>query len=290
MHIESFFHEPTSTLTYVVHDGTVGIVIDPVRDYDSKSARTSWRSSERVAAYLDRENIDLPYVIDTHVHADHLTGLPFFKERYGAQAVTGARVCEIQATFREIYNLGIDFPTDGSQFDVLLGDTERLNFGDLEVEALCTPGHTPAHMSWKIGNAVFLGDTLFMPDYGSARCDFPGGSAAKLYDSIQRLYAMPDETRLFVCHDYLPGGRSLAFESTVAEQKRRNVQIDANTTREAYVAFREKKDATLEAPNLILPSLQVNIRAGELPKPEANGTSFLKIPLNALGSNTTARG
>jgi len=283
MKIQHFFDPSTWTLSYVVQDGRAAVVIDPVRDYDPKSGRTSWASSERVAAYLDRERLEVPYVIDTHAHADHLTGLPFFKQRYGARSVTGARVGEIQRSFRDVFDLGADFPVDGRQFDVLLDEGKRLGFGSLEVEALHTPGHTPAHMSWRIGDAVFLGDTLFMPDYGSARCDFPGGSAAILYDSIQRLYAMPDDTRLFVCHDYLPGGRPLAFETTVREQKRSNIQIDERTTREAYVAFREKRDAGLEAPALILPSIQVNIRAGELPPARANGTSYLEIPLNVLG-------
>lgn len=283
MEIRPFFDEQTWTLTYVVHDGRVAVVIDPVRNYDPKSARTSWRSSEEVAAYLDREGLSVPYVIDTHAHADHMTGLPFFKARYGAQSVTGARIGEIQRVFRDIYDLGPAFPVDGSQFDLLIDEGVKLGFGSLEVEAMHTPGHTPAHMSWKIGDAVFLGDTLFMPDYGSARCDFPGGSASTLYDSIQRLYAMPDATRLFVCHDYRPGGRPVAHQTSVGEQKRKNIQIDGRTSREAYVVFREKKDAELEAPALILPSLQVNIRAGELPEPAANGIAYLKIPLDKLG-------
>jgi glyoxylase-like metal-dependent hydrolase (beta-lactamase superfamily II) len=281
--IQHFFDPRTSTLSYVVHDGRAAVVIDPVRDYDPKSGRTAWTSAAQIAAFLDRARLDVRYVIDTHVHADHLTGLPYFKERYGAPTVTGALVGEVQRHFRDVFHLGEDFPVDGSQFDVLLDEGQRLGFGALEVEALHTPGHTPAHMSWKIRDAVFLGDTLFMPDYGTARCDFPGGSAATLHDSIQRLYALPDETRLFVCHDYLPGGRALAFETSVAEQKRSNVQLDARTTREAFVAFRNQRDATLEAPVLILPSLQVNIRAGELPPAESNGVSSLKIPLTPGG-------
>jgi len=283
MHIEPFFDEDTSTLTYVVHDGRSAVVIDPVRDYDPKSGHTSWASAEKVAAYLERERLALPYVIDTHAHADHLTALPLFKTRYGARAVTGARVGEVQRAFRDIYNLGPEFPVDGRQFDLLVEEGQRLGFGSLEVEALHTPGHTPAHMSWRIGDAVFVGDTLFMPDYGSARCDFPGGSAAVLYDSIQRLYALPDDTRLFMCHDYRPGGRPLAFETTVREQKRSNVQISERTRKAEYVALREKRDAGLAAPTLILASLQVNIRAGELPEPESNGVSYLKIPVDLLG-------
>lgn len=287
MKIQHFFETQTSTLSYVVHAGKDAVVIDPVRDYDPKNGRTSWTSAEQIAAYIDREGLRVHYVIDTHAHADHLTGMPFFKERYGARTVTGARMGEIQRIFRDIYNLGADFPVDARQFDVLLDEGDRLDFGELTVEALHTPGHTPAHMSWKIRDAVFVGDTLFMPDYGSARCDFPNGSAEQLYDSIQRLYALPDATRLFLCHDYRPGGRPLAFQTTVGEQKRSNIQINARTTKAEYVAFRAERDASLAAPVLILPSLQVNIRAGELPPPESNGVSYLKIPLNLLGRRAT---
>jgi len=283
MKIQHFFDEATSTLSYVVHDATTGVVIDSVRDYDPKSGRTSWTSAEKIAAYVARERLSIRYAIDTHAHADHMSGAPFFKERFGAQSVIGARIGLIQATFRDLYNLPRDFPVDGRQFDVLAESGKRLGFGTLEIEAMHSPGHTPACDAWRIGDALFLGDTLFMPDYGSARCDFPGGSAAMLFDSIQRIYALPDATRLFVCHDYRPGGRPLAFETTVAEQKRANVQISARTTKAEFVAFREAKDATLDAPALILPSLQVNIRAGELPEPEPNGTAYLKIPLNRLG-------
>ena len=222
-------------------------------------------------------------MIDTHAHADHLTGLPFFTERFGARTVTGARVGEIQRVFRDFYDLGSDFPVDGSQFDVLLDEGKRLGFGTLEIEAMHTPGHTPAHMSWRVGDAVFVGDTLFMPDYGSARCDFPGGSAAQLYDSIQRLYALPDATRLFVCHDYLPGGRPFAFETTVGEQKRSNVQIDARTTREALRRVppgegRDARGAGADPP--LAPGEHPRRRAAGA---EANGVAYLKIPLDALG-------
>lgn len=283
MRIQHFFDPNTWTVSYVVHAGRTAIVIDPVRDYDPKSARTSWRSCEIVASYLAREQLDVAYVVDTHAHADHLSGIPFFRERFGARSVTGAQVGVIQETFREIFHLGPEFPIDGRPFDVLLEEGERLAFGELELEAIHTPGHTPAHMSWRVGDAIFLGDTLFPPDYGTARCDFPGGSASTLYDSIQRLYALPDATPLFVCHDYLPGGRPLACRSTVGEQKRSNVQLDARTTRESFVRFREERDRNLAAPVLILPSVQVNIRAGELPEPESNGIRYLKIPLDYLG-------
>jgi glyoxylase-like metal-dependent hydrolase (beta-lactamase superfamily II) len=278
--IQHFFDPRTSTLTYVVHAGGRGVVIDPVRDYDAASGHTSWASAEAVARWIDARRLSIPWVIDTHAHADHMSGLPFFQERYGACSVTGSRVGEIQATFRDVYGLPADFPVDGSQFDLLLDEGQRLDVGGFTVEAMHTPGHTPAHMSWRIGDAVFTGDTLFMPDYGTARCDFPGGSAAQLYDSIQRLYALPDATRLFMCHDYQPGGRPLRFESTVGEQKRSNVQLSEHTTREEFVAFRDKRDADLGMPQLILPSLQVNIRAGRLPEPDPNGVTYLRIPLD----------
>jgi glyoxylase-like metal-dependent hydrolase (beta-lactamase superfamily II) len=282
MLVQHFFDPATSTLTYIVHDGRTAVVIDPIRDFDAAGARTAWRSAEHVVAYLDQRKLSVPWVIDTHAHADHLTGLPFFRARYGARTVTGSRVGEVQRSLRDLYNLGPEFPVDGRQFDRLLEEGEELDAGSLRVRALHTPGHTPAHMSWRIGDAIFLGDTLFTPDYGTARCDFPHGSADELYDSIQRLYAFADETRLFVCHDYRPGGRSLRFQSTIGEQKASNVHLNGRTTRAEFVALRQRRDATLEPPALILPSLQVNARAGELPEPERDGVSYLKIPLDRL--------
>jgi glyoxylase-like metal-dependent hydrolase (beta-lactamase superfamily II) len=284
MNVQHFFDEATSTLTYVVHDETdrLGIVIDPIRDFDAHSGRTSWASAERVARYVDERRLRIPYVIDTHAHADHLTGLPFFARRYQARTVTGAHVGDVQEAFKRIYNLPGDFPTDGRQFDVLMDEGDQLEVGALRVRAMHTPGHTPAHMSWRVDDAIFVGDTLFMPDYGTARCDFPGGSAEILYASIQRLYALPDETRLFMCHDYRPGARPLRFETTVGEQKASNVQLDAATSKAAFVTLRNRRDAELPMPALILPSLQVNIRAGELPEPESNGVSYLKIPLDRV--------
>ncbi len=284
MKVEPFFDDATSTLTYVVHDGRAGVVIDPVRAYHKRSGRTSWAPSERVASWLDVRGLSVPYVIDTHAHADHMTGLPLFKERYGSRTVTGSGVGTVQSVFRDVYNLGSDFPVDGSQFDVLLEEGKQLECGSLRIEAMHTPGHTPAHMSWKVEDALFTGDTLFMPDYGTARCDFPGGSAAELWESIRRIYALPDATRLFVCHDYRPGGRPMRFQTTVGEQKRGNVQLDAHTAKETYVAFREERDRGLDVPELMLESLQVNVRAGALPDPEENGVSYLKIPLNRFGS------
>ena len=288
MKIQHFFHEPSSTLTYVVHDGDTAVVVDPVRDYDMASGATSWDASRQVARYLDENRLAVPYVLDTHAHADHLSGIPFFRERYGAKSVTGSQVGKVQAAFRDLFELGEAFPVDGSQFDVLVDEGERLKAGTIEIVPFHTPGHTPAHMSWQVQDALFLGDSLFMPDQGSARCDFPGGSAEELYDSIQRIYALPDETRLFACHDYQPGGRELRFEATVADQKRDNVTVTGSTTKEEFVAFRSGRDADLAVPRLILPSVQVNIRAGELPEPGPGGHRYLKMPLDAFGGSDTS--
>jgi glyoxylase-like metal-dependent hydrolase (beta-lactamase superfamily II) len=282
MNIQHFFDRATSTLTYVVHDDKSGVVIDPVLDYDPKSARTSRGSAEAVAKYIVERKLEIPFVIDTHAHADHLTAMPFFKKRFGARTVTGSRIGEVQRIFRDIYNLGMNFPVDGRQFDLLLDEGQELQAGRFRIRAMHTPGHTPAHMSWQIEDALFVGDTLFMPDYGSARCDFPGGSADQLFDSIQRIYALPASTRLFMCHDYQPGGRELRFVTTVAEQKKSNIQLNERTTREGYLKFRKTRDAELEMPALILPAVQINIRAGEFPEPEANGSAYLKIPLNVF--------
>lgn len=280
MEIQHFFDPTTSTLTYVVHDANSGVVIDPVLDYDPKSARTSLRSTETVAQYIDARHLAIPYVIDTHAHADHLTAMPFFKKRYRARTVTGNRMGEVQRIFRDIYNLGTGFPVDGRQFDLLLDEGQEIEVGSFRVRAMHTPGHTPAHMSWRIDDALFVGDTLFMPDYGTARCDFPGGSAEQLYDSIQRIYALPASTRLFMCHDYQPGGREMRFVTTVAEQKRANIQLREGTTKQEFLTLRKNRDAQLDMPALMLLAVQINIRAGEFPEPEANGTAYLKIPLN----------
>ncbi|HEY7320385.1 MAG TPA: MBL fold metallo-hydrolase [Candidatus Binatia bacterium] len=282
MEIQHFFDPVTSTLTYVVHDTKTGVVIDPVLDYDPKSARTSFKSAEAVAKYIADKNLKIPYVIDTHAHADHLTAMSFFKKRLGARTVTGSRVGEVQRIFRDIYNLDSRFPVDGRQFDLLLDEGQELEVGSFRVHAMHTPGHTPAHMCWQIEDALFVGDTLFMPDYGTARCDFPGGSAEQLFDSIRRIYALPESTRLFMCHDYQPGGRELRFVTTVAEQKRSNIQLNERTTKQEYLNFRKRRDARLDMPALILPAIQINIRAGEFPEPEANGTAYLKIPLNVF--------
>lgn len=284
--IDVFLHEPTSTLTYLVSDpeSRTAVVIDPVRDFDAASGRTGWQAAEEVARRIEELGVELPYAIDTHAHADHLSGLPFFTERFGARTVIGRHITEVQRTFRDLFHLGDDFPVDGSQFDLLLADGETLEAGGLHIEAMHTPGHTPACMSYRIGDALFVGDTLFMPDHGTARCDFPGGSAEMLYDSIQRLYALDDALRVHTCHDYRPGGRPLRWASTIGEERRTNVQLRDGTAKQDYLAFRHERDAGLGMPALILPSVQVNVRAGELPPPEANGVAYLKLPLDALGA------
>lgn len=284
MIIQHFFHEPTWTLTYLVYDeaSRVGIVIDSVRDFDPQSGRTSHRFSEGVARTIEEQQLQIPYTLDTHAHADHLTGMPFFKERFGAKTAIGWRITEVQKVFRDVFHLRSDFPVDGRQFDVLLRDNDVLDLGPFQIEALHTPGHTPACMSYRIGDALFVGDTLFIPDSGTARCDFPSGSAEQLFESIQRFYRLPAATRVFVGHDYQPGGRELRFETTIGEERTSNRQITGDTPKAVYVELRQKRDATLDVPRLILPSIQVNIRAGELPDPEANGVSYLKVPVDLL--------
>jgi glyoxylase-like metal-dependent hydrolase (beta-lactamase superfamily II) len=284
MKIQHFFDPNTWTLTYVVHDeeSRQGVVIDPVMGFTPSNGRTRNESGETVARYIDANRLSIPYVLDTHAHADHLSGVQFFRQRYNAKTVIGAQITQVQQRFRDLFNLGPSFPVDGRQFDRLINEGETLTIGNLQLKALHTPGHTPACMTYQIGDALFVGDTLFQPDYGTARCDFPGGSAAALYDSIQRMYALPNTTRVFTCHDYQPGGRPVQYESTVGEQKAANVQLNSRTDKEEFIAFRAKRDKTLAAPMLILPSLQVNIRAGHLPEPESNGIAYLKIPVNAL--------
>jgi glyoxylase-like metal-dependent hydrolase (beta-lactamase superfamily II) len=283
MQVKNFFDEATYTLTYVVYDeGTrVGVVIDTVTDYDPASGRVNNRTNDLVATFIEQEQLTVPYVLDTHAHADHLSGIDYFKS-LGCRTVIGQRITEVQAMFRDIFNLGSDFPVDGSQFNILMADGARLDVGPFEIVAIHTPGHTPACLSYHIGDCLFVGDALFMPDYGTGRCDFPGGSAADLFDSISKLYALPDETRVFTCHDYLPQGRELRYESTIGEEKAANTQLNARTTREEYIELRTSRDATLSMPRLILPSIQVNIRAGKLPEPEDNGVSYLKIPINRI--------
>jgi glyoxylase-like metal-dependent hydrolase (beta-lactamase superfamily II) len=282
MQIQHFYDPRTSTLTYVVFDeaSRAAVVIDPVLDFDAKSGRVFHDSVERVAAFVDEQGLELVYALDTHPHADHMTALPWFRQRHGAKTGVSAEIRVVQETWRERFNLGADFPVDGSQFDVLLEDGETLSAGPLKIEALLTEGHTPASMTFKIGDALFVGDLLFMPDAGTARCDFPGGSAAVMYDAVMRLYALPDEARVFTLHDYQPGGRELRFESTIGEERRENVHIREGVTKEEFVALRANLEQGKEFPTLLFPSVQVNIDGGRLPRPESNGMSYLKLPID----------
>lgn len=286
--VRAFFDPATYTLTYVVWDPSTrdAVIIDPVLDYDPTGSRVSEASAEAVAEYVRAEGLRVYYLLETHAHADHLSGSPVLQRRFPeAKLAIGERIREVQAVFRDFFDLGPDFPVDGRQFDRLLSDGERIEAGALTIEAIATPGHTPACMSFLIGDALFTGDALFMPDYGAGRCDFPRGSAEDLYDSITtRIYSLPETTRVFTGHDYQPNGRELRYETTVGESKLSNVQIPASRSRADFVAFRQRRDAELAAPRLLYPSVQVNINGGRLPAPAANGKRYLKIPLNEAKS------
>ena len=282
--IESFFDPETWTFTYVVSagQGSPCVVIDSVLNYDPKSGRTTTRSADQVIEYIQSKQLKLDWILETHAHADHLTAAPYLQEKLGGKLVIGDHIVNVQNVFKGVFNLDSGFATDGSQFDRLLKEGESLAFGDLSLKALFVPGHTPACMAYEIGDALFVGDTLFMPDVGTARCDFPGGNARTLYQSIQKLLAYPKETKLYMCHDYPPNGRSPENCTTVGAEKAGNIHVHDGITEEQFVQMRTKRDDTLDMPTLILPSIQVNIRAGHFPKPESNGKSYLKIPLNAL--------
>ena len=289
MKTKAFYDERTSTLTYVSfsEEERIGVVIDSVLDFDAASGRTWTESADEVSQFLEQERINIPYVLDTHVHADHLSAMSLFKERFDAKTVIGSDIVKVQRVFQDLFNLGDDLATNGSQFDVLMQDGEILDVGPFELEAIHTPGHTPACMSYRIEDSLFVGDALFQPDYGTARCDFPGGSAEELYSSISAVYKrFPNSTRVYTCHDYQPGGRALQFESTLQQQRESNVQLNHSTTQADFVAFRMERDATLSMPALILPSIQINVRAGNPPRPEANGISYLKLPINAFGGQS----
>lgn len=280
-HIQAFFDEPTNTVTYLVSDPRTrqAAVIDPVLDYDHRSGKASTASADRVLEKARDDGLTIVWVLETHAHADHLSAAPYIRQRTNAQVAIGEHIRDVQTIFRPVFNVD-DVSGNGSEFDRLLKDGETFQIGDLTVEILHTPGHTPACVSYRIGDAVFVGDTLFMPDYGTARADFPGGSARTLYRSIQRLLALPPETRIFLCHDYkAPGRSSYAWETTVAEERARNVHVKEGVEEDAFVTMRQQRDATLAAPTLLLPSIQVNIRAGRLPRAESNGVHYLKIPL-----------
>jgi len=288
LQIEGFFDPTTWTVSYLVLDThtMACAIVDSVLDYDPKSGRTGTASADRLIARVRELNATLQWILETHVHADHLSAAPYLKENLGGQVAIGAHITAVQKVFGKLFNAGADFARDGSQFERLLANNETFMIGSLEVRAMHTPGHTPACMTYVVSDGAesvaFVGDTLFMPDYGTARCDFPGGDARTLYRSIQRILSLPATTTLYMCHDYLPGGREPKFVSTVAEQRAANIHIHDGVGEDEFVAMRQTRDATLEMPVLILPSVQVNMRAGNLPEPESNGTRYIKIPLNAL--------
>ena len=283
--VKAFFDEATFTVSYVVRDpgAKACAIIDSVLDYDPASGRTSQGSADAVIAYVRAEGLEVIWQLETHAHADHLSAAPYLQAVLGGQLAIGEEIVEVQQTFGTLFNVGSDFARDGRQFDHLFQDGEAFAIGALQAIALHVPGHTPACLAYVIGDAVFVGDTLFMPDYGTARCDFPGGDAATLYRSIQRLLTLPDATRVFLCHDYKASDRvDFAWETTIGAQRRDNVHVHAGVTEAAFVALREARDKTLDVPRLILPSVQVNMRGGHLPEPEDNGIRYLKIPLNAV--------
>jgi glyoxylase-like metal-dependent hydrolase (beta-lactamase superfamily II) len=283
--VHAFFDEATNTLTYVVQEpeGRACAVIDSVLDFDYASGRTDTRSADAVVDFITAQGLDLHWILETHVHADHLSAAPYLQERLGGQIGIGDRITVVQETFGKVFNEGTRFQRDGSQFDRLFRDGDSVMIGQMRGDVMHTPGHTPACLTYVIGDAAFVGDTLFMPDFGTARCDFPGGSAETMFDSVQRILALPDATRIFVGHDYkAPGRDHYAWESTVGDQKALNVHVGAGKSREAFVALREARDATLAMPRLIIPSLQINMRAGHMPEAEENGISYFKVPLNGL--------
>lgn len=282
--VTAFFDEATFTVTYVAADpgSAQAAIIDPVLDFDLASGRTSTASADRVIAFVRDEGLTVDWILETHIHADHLTAAPYLKERLGGQIAIGRHVAAVQDTFKDVFNIE-NLATDGTQFDHLFGDGDEFKVGSIAGSIMGTPGHTPACVTYVVGDAAFVGDTLFMPDFGTARTDFPGGDAGMLYDSIQKILALPDDTRLFMCHDYkAPGRDEFCWETTVAEQREANVHINGGVSRDEFVAMREGRDAELGMPKLIIPSIQVNVRAGHLPDAESNGVRYLKMPLDSL--------
>ncbi len=282
--VQSFFDPSTWTVSYVVYEkeGSACAIVDSVLVYDPKSGRTSTTSADKLIAFVQARSLRVEWILETHAHADHLSAAHYLREKLGGKIAIGARITHVQDVFKRIFNLEDEFRTDGHQFDRLLLDGENFAIGGLTAQALSVPGHTPACMAYRIGDAVFVGDTLFMPDVGTARCDFPGGDAHALYRSVRKLLDLPAETRLFMCHDYPPADRPVAWETTVASQRRDNIHVHDGVSEDDFVKMRSARDATLDMPVLILPSVQVNIRAGAMPPKEDNGVSYLKIPLNAL--------
>lgn len=282
--IQPFFDVVTGTITYIVFDvpGGHAAIIDPVLDYDPKSGRTHTALADQVISFITQQKLAVDWILETHAHADHLSAAHYLKSKLGGRIAIGEHIKVVQNVFKGMFNLAADFAVDGSQFDHLFTDNEEFNVGQLTARALFVPGHTPADIAYQFDDAIFVGDTLFMPDVGSARCDFPGGDAKMLYQSVQRLLAFPDNTRLFMCHDYPPADRAPAWQTTVGSQRKNNIHLHNGVTQESFVQIRQARDATLDMPVLILPSVQVNIRAGEMPAAESNGVSYLKIPLNLL--------
>lgn len=283
--VTAFFDDATNTVSYVVKDpgGAACAIVDSVLDFDHASGRTDTSSADELIAYVQDQQLNPQWILETHVHADHLSAAPYLQDKLGGKIGIGSNITMVQDTFGKVFNEGTDFQRDGSQFDALFKDADSLHIGQMRCDVMHTPGHTPACLTYVIGDAAFVGDTLFMPDFGSARCDFPGGSAQMLFDSIQKILALPDETRIFVGHDYkAPGRDSFAWETTVGEQKAKNIHIGGDAAKDAFVEMREARDATLPMPKLIVPSLQINMRAGNLPEPDDQGDVFLKLPINKL--------
>ena len=282
--VHAFFDPDTWSLTYIVQDPNSGscAIVDPVLDYEAASGQTTTESADEVVAKVEAENLTVEWILETHVHADHLSAAPYLQKRLGGKIGIGAHITEVQNIFGNLFNAEPEFHRNGSQFNQLFADGDTFAIGGLTVTAMHTPGHTPACMTYHIGDSLFVGDTLFMPDFGTARCDFPGGNARALYQSIQRLFTLPPETRIFMCHDYMPNGREMRYETTVGEQKKFNIHLHDGISEDEFVTMRSAKDKTLGMPALMLPSVQVNMRAGELPPPEDNGIRYLKIPLDAV--------
>ena len=282
--VTAFFDAATSTISYVVADPAERrcAIVDSVRDYDPKSGRTSYDSANRIVEFVRRNDLGVDWILETHAHADHLSAAPYLKDKLGGTIGIGEHIREVQKTFANVFNIEGAVPADGHQFDHLFADGDEFAIGSIPVRVMHTPGHTPACVSYVVGDAVFVGDTLFMPDFGTARCDFPGGDARALFRSIHKILALPPQTRMFMCHDYQPGGREPRWETTVAEQREQNVHCNQSVGEEEFVRMRTERDSGLDMPTLILPSVQVNIRAGRMPKPEDNGVSYLKIPIDKL--------
>lgn len=282
--IETFFEESTNTISYIVYDNHGGscAIIDPVLDYEAKSGRVSTQFSDKLIAFIRNHQLTVAWILETHAHADHLSSAHYLKSKLGGKIAIGGRIPAVQETFKKLFNLGNEFIPDGRHFDHLFSDDETFQVGQLSAKAISVPGHTPADIAYQFGDVIFIGDTLFMPDVGTARADFPGGDAHQLFKSIQKLLEYPPETRLFMCHDYPPTDRTIQWQSTVAEQRAHNIHVHDGINEEDFVAMRTARDATLDLPTLLLPSIQANIRAGDLPPAEENGVSYFKIPVNVL--------